>query len=195
MDQGFLNEVRSLHYLDPRRVLMEPEALAAAIAEFGAGLSANEVRQLGEEIRQAAAFCAGMAELWGRSVDFSPGERWGADAVIRITAPEGALQVGLLQLTQLPDESRSTISLQELINKKAGKYRDPEKLYLGVAVNRPGELDLEALTVPKGLEAEVLELWVYGRLGGDDRSQWFFYGDMLDGPKAWPVTIPGNLEA
>lgn len=186
-----------LPFLDPRQVLTVPGALQAAVDEwpraFGRKLTDHNRRKLTEEIIQAAAFCWGMGELWGRKVEFCPLEYEGGDALVAIHDQVGGGLIGKLQLTQWPQAERSAISLQDVINKKVGKYGDPESLYLGVAVNRPGEIDFGALAPPPELKTQVLELWIFGRLA-EDRTRWFFRGDLLgDDPKTYPVHIPDIL--
>jgi hypothetical protein len=91
-----------------------PEALREAVETFGAGMSRNARRTLTEEIVQASTFCAGASQLWQRRVRFSPVERLGSDSYLEIgpARPGEPTLYGLLQLKQLPDESRSTIGLQ-----------------------------------------------------------------------------------
>lgn len=185
-----LNEALKLDYLDPLDVLTDSNARRSAVQKFGARLSENDRKNLLEEMVQAAAWCAGMSQLWKRPVVFSPGERYGADAVIAIGGLDHGL-IGWLQLKQQPEASRSTIGLQELIDKTVGKYSDPESTYLAFAVNRSGEeIDFAKLSV-EGLRGQVLEVWVYGRGEGSD---WFFCGDMLEGKRSpYRVEIQDTL--
>ena len=176
-------------FLDPMHILTDLDALERAMTRFGQGKSDNERRQLREEIVQAAVFCAGMSQLWKRGVRFLPGEQLGADAVLAIDYGDHE-ELGLLQLKQFAP--RSTVELQGLIDKAAAKrYNDPERLYLALAVNRSGELDLGALKTD-ALKDHFVEAWAFGRLDGD-RTKWFFSGDLLDNPGMWYLTIEDKL--
>lgn len=183
------NEARGLRYLDPKRILTEPGALQAAVAEwpqrFGRKLSENERKRLTEEIVQAAAFCWGMAELWKRRVEFSPKASGSHDCVLALGPSAGGDPPGflLVQLKALPPESLNPqVTLQSLINDLEGKYHDPDELYMCIAVNRPGEIDFAALKVPEALKSQLLELWILGRTN-EDRTKWFLRGDLLAEPQ------------
>jgi hypothetical protein len=187
------NAALKLKYLDPRGVLTMPGALEEAVAEFGQSLSASDRRKLVGEMVQAAAFCFGMGRLWKRDVAFSPGEHSGADSIIRIPGEDGGGMYADLQVKQVPPEEVSPVGLQGVLDKLAGKYCDPEGLYVGIAVNRPGEIDFERLSIPPALRGEILELWIFGRLA-EDRTRWFFRGDLLsDDARTWSVTIEDIL--
>ena len=187
------NAALKLRYLDPRRVLTVPGALEEAVAEFGRSLSPSDRRKLVGEMVQAAAFCLGVGLLWKRDVAFSPGEHSGADSIIRIPREDGGALFADLQVKQVPPEEISSVGLQDVIDKLAGKYCDPEGLYVGIAVNRPGEIDFDQISIPDGLRGEILELWVFGRLP-EDRARWFFRGDLLSQhPQTWPVRIDDIL--
>ena len=177
------NEALKLDYLDPMTILTVPGALGEAMKHFGPDLSPNDWKKLVEETVQAAAWCSGMAQLWKRAVAFSPGERRGADSVVAIAGRAEPGQIGYLQLKQLPPLSRSSITLQDLIGGLVNKYNDPESLYLGIAVNRPGEIDFASLVIPPELKNQILELWVFGRRAG---PEWFFCGDLLVGGDGGP---------
>ena len=193
------NEARKLYYLDPKQILTEPGALRAAVTEwperFGGKLSENERKRLTEEIVQAAAFCWAMGELWKRQVEFSPKESGSHDCVLALGASAGGDPPGfvLVQLKSLPPESLNpNVSLQSLIDDLEGRYHDPDELYLGIAVNRPGEIDFSALKVPEVLKVQLRELWIFGRTN-EGRAKWFFRGDLLAGPLTSFHNIPDIL--
>jgi hypothetical protein len=175
-------------------ILTDMGAYQGAVERFSAGLTEHVRKKLVEEIPQAAAFCAGMSQLWRRPVIFSPGERCGSDAVIAIGGDPEVAHLAYLQLKMQPELERSTVSLQELINRVARKnYSDPERFYVAIPVNRPGEIDFDALVPPPALKQQISELWIFGRLAGEDRTQWFFRGDLLEHPWTWPARIPDVL--
>jgi len=193
------NEARGLPYLDPKRILTESGALRTAVTEwplrFGRKLSENERKRLAEEIVQAAAFCWGMGELWKRHVEFSPKAAGSHDCVLALGQSAGGDPPGflLLQLKGLPPQSLNPeVTLQSLINDLDGKYHDPDELYLGIAVNRSGEIDFSVLKVPEALRSQFLELWIFGRTN-EDRAKWFFRGDLLAEPLTSLHSIPDIL--
>jgi len=187
------NEASKFEYLDPLEILTDLDAYRRAVNTVSENLSAHDRKKLVEEIPQAAVFSAGMSQLWRRPVIFSPGERLGSDAVLAIGGDPDCAMLAYLQLKLQPELERSTVSLQELIDRLVGKYSDPESLYVGIAVNRPGEIDFEQLVIPAALKDQILELWIFGRLAGDDRSRWYFRGNLLEDPRTWPATIPDVL--
>lgn len=112
-------------YVDPVRLLAEPGVIAQAVQRFTVEMSKSDREKFTEEMLQAAAWC-GMVQLWRREVRFSPGERAGSDATLAIASVAGAL-VGRLQLKQLPDESRSSVGLQDLILSRRCAARSPRR--------------------------------------------------------------------
>jgi hypothetical protein len=192
------NEARGLKFYDPREVLMVPGGLEKAMAELthGRKLSPSAYRKLLIETIDGAVFTLGMGELWKRPTAYSPTEGYNQDCLIAVDGPfgEGAVGgFGSVQLKQFgPGSTRQGQSLNEFLAELEGKYCDPNELYLAISVNRAYEIDLRAIVVPPRLREQVMELWLFGR-SQDERSRWFFYGDMLDKPRVSFHTIQDVL--
>jgi hypothetical protein len=169
---------QTLHYLQPRGVLVALRAFALAnpLHELPYAIGAlrtNELRPI-REGRQCALFCYGMSQFLGVDVRYAHDEQSDTDFVGRYERFDEVHFVPIQLKELVPSRVRTEVDLQHEID-KLSKYADSPDLVVAFHLNRDIQVELSALDFSK---VPVKELWFFGALSRD-QLQWRLIGNLL----------------
>jgi hypothetical protein len=166
----------------------DPEGFLEALTSVDAAVSISDLKpqikhlrtnslKTVRELRDAAIFCMGIAEVLHTSVRFSPVEKQDYDFVTTWQS-KNMQHYCPVQLKELvPSELNPNQSINDVVN-GLSKYTDSMNLTVAVKLNRIGKFEPSSLLMPKTIR--IGGLWVFGAIS-EDQSDWGLWGDFAKG--------------
>jgi hypothetical protein len=177
-DRILIRQLSALTYLEAAPILVKLRALEieVALSDLPPKVKALRTHELDryKELRSAAVFCHGMAQLAGAPVAFADHVAQDYDFVARWTADKP--RYAMVQLKDVVSQKlKPDASVQAQID-KLRKYVAGGNLAVAIHVSQDMHFDPAALVIPK---LSIASLWIFGAITPDE-SEWAIWGNFIE---------------